>query len=587
MITGLPAAVSTHGVGISQVLNNNVKTLPDFRRRWGHHRFCSLQPKFRKIQRRYSHSSDNISNYDSSLNERDNPPPKKSSLFLKAKVKAVILLQYLKKLISQTVPEIILSFARQHALPISFSTAGAALLCICYFASKIISAASPVIVPYSELVKSIESGKATSVLFEEGSRRVLYNEKALEKDPEIGEKGEEIKTAEKNLSNEKISNISNNNFIKARLASKWQYSTRRIPYDEKYLLRLLRENGVSYSSAPLPLSASLTKILATVLTVWIPLMPLMWLLLKQISGNNSGQRRRRTSSKQAVRFSDVAGVDAAKAELMEIVLCLQGSINYSKLGANLPKGVLLVGPPGTGKTLLARAVAGEAGVPFYAVSASEFVELYVGRGAARIRDLFKVARKCAPTIIFIDELDAVGGHRGKSFNDERDQTLNQLLTEMDGFESNAGVLVIAATNRPEALDPALCRPGRFSRRVFVKEPDLEGRKRIVAIHLRSIPTEEDPELLCSIVASATSGFVGADLANVVNEAALLAARQGKDAVTLDCLKAAVHRAKYGIGDEVNLATDIGKGIGRLFPWISSRNTSSKNDQPPMGYQTVA
>ncbi|RWW80902.1 hypothetical protein BHE74_00010740 [Ensete ventricosum] len=181
---------------------------------------------------------------------------------------------------------------------------------------------------------------------------------------------------------------------------------------------------------------------------------------------------------------------------------------------------------GTGKTLLARSVAGEAGVPFFSVSASEFVELFVGRGAARVRDLFNVAKECAPSIVFIDELDAVGGKRGRSFNDERDQTLNQLLTEMDGFESETKVIVIAATNRPEALDPALCRPGRFSRKVLVGEPDYEGRKKILAVHLRQVPVEEEIELICDLVASLTAGLVGADLANIVNEAALLAARRG-------------------------------------------------------------
>ena len=240
---------------------------------------------------------------------------------------------------------------------------------------------------------------------------------------------------------------------------------------------------------------------------------------------------------------------------IQIVSCLRGSMNFRRLGAKLPKGVLLVGPPGTGKTLLARAVAGEAGVPFFAASASEFVEMFVGRGAARIRELFNNARKHSPSIIFIDELDAVGGRRGRSFNDERDQTLNQveimvhmlyekydhfvsvdkkwqyffycvkLLTEMDGFESETGVLVIAATNRAEALDPALCRPGRFSRKVFVREPDFNGRQQILAVHMRGIPIE-DVEAAQSIVASITVGFVGADLANVVNEAALLAVRAG-------------------------------------------------------------
>ncbi|XP_074556577.1 putative inactive ATP-dependent zinc metalloprotease FTSHI 3, chloroplastic [Curcuma longa] len=214
-----------------------------------------------------------------------------------------------------------------------------------------------------------------------------------------------------------------------------------------------------------------------------------------------------------------------RKKMRRIVSCLQGTINYKKLGAKLPRGILLVGPPGTGKTLLARSVAGEAGVPFFSVSASEFVELFVGRGAARVRDLFNVAKECSPSIVFIDELDAVGGKRGRSFNDERDQTLNQLLTEMDGFESDTKVIVIAATNRPEALDPALCRPGRFSRKVLVGEPDFEGRKKILAVHLRQVPLDEEIEIICDLVASLTTGLVGADLANIVNEAALLAARR--------------------------------------------------------------
>lgn len=248
-----------------------------------------------------------------------------------------------------------------------------------------------------------------------------------------------------------------------------------------------------------------------------------------------------------------------------------------------------MGPPGTGKTLLARAVAGEAGVPFFSVSASEFVELFVGRGAARFRDLFNVARKSAPSIIFIDELDAVGGKRGRSFNDERDQTLNQLLTEMDGFESDMKVVVIGATNRPEALDPALCRPGRFSRKVLVGEPNEEGRKKILAVHLRGVPLEEDPQLISELVASLTPGFVGADLANIVNEAALLAARRGGETVTREDIMEAVERAKFGINDRQ--PSTIGKELGKLFPWVPSLMGKSdpRQDglQGPLGYQTLS
>lgn len=276
---------------------------------------------------------------------------------------------------------------------------------------------------------------------------------------------------------------------------------------------------------------------------------------------------------------------------LKIVSCLQGDINYRKLGAKLPRGVLLVGPPGTGKTLLARAVAGEAGVPFFTVSASEFVELFVGRGAARIRDLFNSARKFAPSIIFIDELDAVGGKRGRSFNDERDQTLNQLLTEMDGFESEMRVVVIAATNRPEALDPALCRPGRFSRKVYVGEPDEEGRRKILAVHLRGVPLEEDTNIICHLIASLTTGFVGADLANIVNESALLAARRGSETVAREDIMEAIERAKFGINDKQLRSSKLSKELTKLFPWMPSlmgKNERRQDDQQgPLGYQSLS
>ncbi|KAG7985071.1 hypothetical protein I3843_03G006600 [Carya illinoinensis] len=380
-------------------------------------------------------------------------------------------------------------------------------------------------------------------------------------------------------------------FLRARASNpEWQYSTRKIDHDEKFLLSLMREKGITYSSAPQSMLMSLRSTLITVISLWIPLIPLMWLLYRQLSAANSPARKRQ-SNNQMVGFDEVEGVDAAKVELMEIVSCLQGDVIYNKLGAKLPRGVLLVGPPGTGKTLLARAVAGEAGVPFFTVSASEFVELFVGRGAAHIRDLFNVARKCAPSIIFIDELDAVGGKRGRSFNDERDQTLNQLLTEMDGFESEMKVIVIAATNRPEALDPALCRPGRFSRKVLVGEPDAEGRKKILAVHLRGVPLEEDTHLICDLVASHTPGFVGADLADIVNEAALLAARRGGENVSMADIMEAIERAKFGINDKQLRTSTLNKELGKLFPWIPSlvgRNDTRQDGlQGPLGYQTLS
>src|SRR4051794_14151338 len=244
--------------------------------------------------------------------------------------------------------------------------------------------------------------------------------------------------------------------------------------------------------------------------------------------------RRVEAGEQRVTFRDVAGIDESKQELLEVVDFLKNPERYQRLGGRIPRGVLLAGQPGTGKTLLARAVAGEAGVPFFSSSASEFVEAIVGVGAARVRDLFKQAKEAAPAIVFIDELDAVGRSRsggagfGSGSNDEREQTLNQILTEMDGFESDATVIVLAATNRPEVLDSALLRPGRFDRRVTVPPPDLDGRRAILEVHTRSVPLDRDVDL--GRVAAVTPGMVGADLANLCNEAALLAARRQHDKV---------------------------------------------------------
>lgn len=241
-----------------------------------------------------------------------------------------------------------------------------------------------------------------------------------------------------------------------------------------------------------------------------------------------------SSQQKKVTFKDVAGVDEAKEELHEIIEFLREPQKFQKLGGRIPKGVLLVGPPGTGKTLLARAIAGEANVPFFSISGSDFVEMFVGVGASRVRDLFEQGKKNAPCIVFIDEIDAVGRHRGAGLgggHDEREQTLNQLLVEMDGFESNEGVILIAASNRPDVLDPALLRPGRFDRRVVVPLPDVGGREGILKVHSKKIPLSEDVEL--SVLARGTPGFSGADLANLVNEAALLAARHGRKQVIMD------------------------------------------------------
>lgn len=251
--------------------------------------------------------------------------------------------------------------------------------------------------------------------------------------------------------------------------------------------------------------------------------------------------------KTGVTFADVEGIDEAKEELVEVVEFLKNPGKYQRLGGHIPKGVLLLGPPGTGKTLLARAVAGEAGVPFFSISGSDFVEMFVGVGAARVRDLFAQAVKTAPSIIFIDELDALGKARGMnilSSHDEREQTLNQLLAEMDGFDPNQGVIIMAATNRPEILDAALLRPGRFDRQVLVDRPDLKGREKILRLHAKKVTLSAAVDL--GVVAAKTPGFVGADLANIVNEAALLAARQGKDAVEMADFDEAIERVIAGL-----------------------------------------
>src|SRR5678809_1786821 len=251
-------------------------------------------------------------------------------------------------------------------------------------------------------------------------------------------------------------------------------------------------------------------------------------------------------SNNTVTFADVAGCDEAKEEVSEIVEFLRDPSKFQKLGGRIPRGVLMVGSPGTGKTLLAKAIAGEAKVPFFSISGSDFVEMFVGVGAARVRDMFEQAKKNAPCIVFIDEIDAVGRHRGAGLgggNDEREQTLNQLLVEMDGFEANESVILIAATNRPDVLDPALLRPGRFDRQIVVPNPDLAGREKILRVHLRKVPLA--PDVDPRILARGTPGFSGADLANLVNEAALLAARRGKRVVAMTEFEAAKDKVMMG------------------------------------------
>ena len=325
----------------------------------------------------------------------------------------------------------------------------------------------------------------------------------------------------------------------------------KLPYDDPELVRELTERGIIVESKPKQLMWSI--ILGYL--PWVIILGLFWFFfIRQISAGQReaikfGKSRVKIlkETKPQVTFQDVAGCEEAKEELKEVIEFLKNPEKFTKIGARIPKGVLLVGPPGTGKTLLAKAVAGEADVPFLSISGSEFVELFVGVGAARVRDLFEQAKRNAPCIVFIDEIDAVGRLRGAGLgggHDEREQTLNQLLVEMDGFDTSEGIIVMAATNRPDILDPALLRPGRFDRQIVVPRPDVKGREEILKIHTRNIPLAEDVNL--KVIAQQTPGFSGADLANLVNEAALLAARRGRDKVTAQDFEEAKDKVLMGI-----------------------------------------
>jgi cell division protease FtsH len=332
------------------------------------------------------------------------------------------------------------------------------------------------------------------------------------------------------------------------------------------LPKILREHQVEFAAAHPSPWGWLTTLLGWIVPPLIFFGIWGWLMNRGQGGPAAltlGKSKARIYSEGStgVTFADVAGVDEAKAELQEIVDFLKNAGKYTRLGAKIPKGVLLVGPPGTGKTLLARAIAGEAGVPFFSISGSEFIELFVGLGAARVRDLFEQAKQQAPCIVFIDELDALGRSRatiGASFggNDEREQTLNQLLSEMDGFDPNTGVLLLAATNRPEILDPALLRPGRFDRQVVVDRPDKIGREAILKVHARNVKLAEDVDL--EKLAARTPGFAGADLANLVNEAALLAARQSRIAVTMADFNEAIERVLTGLEKKSRVLNELEK-----------------------------
>ncbi len=385
--------------------------------------------------------------------------------------------------------------------------------------------------PYSRFIELVEADRVERVVI--GADQIQYELKS----PEVGDESEQV------------------------------YTTTPVPQDTE-LTTILRQHEVEFSAIPDTNGDGFWGFLKLLFFLFL-FINLAGLLLSR--GEQAGGVSPFSISKSKARiyaegttgitFDDVAGVDEAKVELQEIVDFLQNAQKYIVLGAKIPKGVLLVGPPGTGKTLLAKAIAGEAGVPFFSISGSEFIEMFVGVGASRVRDLFNQAKKEAPCIVFIDELDALGKSRASagSFigsNDEREQTLNQLLAEMDGFEPNAGVILLAATNRPEVLDPALLRPGRFDRRIVVDRPDKLGRLAILEVHARNVKLAQDVDL--KKLAARTPGFAGADLANLINEAALLAARQNLSAVTMADFNEAIERILTGLEKKSRVLNEIEK-----------------------------
>jgi cell division protease FtsH len=341
----------------------------------------------------------------------------------------------------------------------------------------------------------------------------------------------------------------NGDVVKIEPKSGKPYNVNVPPNSEDLVKRLeARGSVIVYQRNTFSLLGLLFQMLPILLLigVWIFFMRQMQGGTKGAMGFGKSKARLLTENKNRVLFDDVAGVDEAKEELQEVVEFLKDPAKFQRLGGKIPKGALLVGPPGTGKTLIARAVAGEAGVPFFTISGSDFVEMFVGVGASRVRDMFEQAKKNAPCIIFIDEIDAVGRHRGAGLgggNDEREQTLNQLLVEMDGFEANEGIILIAATNRPDVLDPALLRPGRFDRQVVVPNPDVAGREKIIRVHMKNVPLAADVDV--KTLARGTPGFSGADLANLVNEAALTAARKNRRMVTMHDFEHAKDKVMMG------------------------------------------
>ncbi|PWA64278.1 ATPase, AAA-type, core, P-loop containing nucleoside triphosphate hydrolase [Artemisia annua] len=403
------------------------------------------------------------------------------------------------------------------------------------------------VVPYSCLVDGIRDESVTQVQFVEDSPLIYYNTK-----PSVDQTAEDSKI-----------NLGRIALMKA-LSSKWHYQTRNVGDDIFQLIRMLKDQGITYGSEPnrVLLSAlkdildymSNSKLMKNVFDFMINsglgcimvLLQIMQCYQLSVQLNHGRLQKRKKRKQQSVTFADIEGVDDAKAQLLEIVSCFKKDSNYTKLGATPPKGILLTGPPGTGKTLLARALATEAKVSFFDMAGSEFVDTYVGMGARRVRDVFEMARNSEPSIIFIDEIDAIGGIRGRTLNSESDNTLNQILVEMDGFNKDDNVVVIATTNRPETLDPALLRPGRFCGEVVVNVPDKEGRRKIFALHLKNVLMQEDKEYICDYVASNTEDFVGAGLKEIVRKSIAVAARRGGEFVTFDDILQALDRTKSSL-----------------------------------------
>ncbi len=400
-------------------------------------------------------------------------------------------------------------------------------------------------VPYSQFIKQVESGQVATA--EVSAQKIEYTLKALPNS-----------TSKDSTSSSRPSDRTVSEDAPETL------KTVPLPADAE-LSSILLAHGVEVTAVSTEGAGWLGGLLGALLP--ISLIFLIWnMFSKSMPGGPTsfsvGKSNARIYSEggHRVTFDDVVGVDEAKAELQEIVDFLKDAAKYTRLGAKIPKGVLLVGPPGTGKTLLARAIAGEAAVPFFSISASEFIEMFVGVGASRVRDLFEQAKRKAPCIVFIDELDGLGKSRAAKSpfagNDEREQTLNQLLAEMDGFEPNAGVILLAATNRPEVLDPALLRAGRFDRQILVDRPDRSGREAILKVHAKSVQLADD--VLLEKLAARTPGFAGADLANLVNEAALLAARKNQIAVTMDDFNEAIERLLTGLEKKSRVLNELEK-----------------------------